>query len=97
MENRNRMTGTALKAAGGAGAIAAACTACCVSLPVLGTVLASLGLSGIGIASFGWTVGAAMLAMLGLGAFIVARRRRRPSCSVATGTKAGSCANSCKI
>ncbi len=56
--------------------LTAACVACC-ALPSLGVVLAAVGLTGLGSAAFGWSVG------LGAGALVLAAllfmRRRAAS------------------
>ena len=62
---------------GATGAIVAACAACCVSIPVVGPLLAWLGLSGIGAVATGWYLPVAGVSALGLGIFLLARHRRR--------------------
>lgn len=69
--------GALTKTVGTAGTLAAACAACCVSIPLVGPLLAWLGLSGVGAAATGWYLPVAGVFALGLGVFLVIRRRRK--------------------
>lgn len=64
-------------AAGIAGGAAVACAACCVSLPLIGPVLAWLGIAGFGAAMTGWYVTMAAAFAAGVGIFLLVRERRR--------------------
>ncbi|HEV2611690.1 MAG TPA: hypothetical protein VGU61_15585 [Noviherbaspirillum sp.] len=69
---KNRTT-----AMGAAGATVAACAACCISLPLLGPMLAWLGITGLGTLATGWHVGMAAAVAAGFAVIFVYRHRRR--------------------
>jgi hypothetical protein len=71
------------KTVGTAGTLAAACAACCVSIPMVGPLLAWLGLSSVGAAVTGWYLPVAAASALGLGILLFVRRRRK-ACRVGT-------------
>jgi hypothetical protein len=96
MELIRKKRGIWTRAFGLAGVTAAACAACCASLPLLGTVLAWLGIAGgLGAVAAGWyVVAAGMLSAMGIGLFFIARRRRAqpparnsPTCACGTSCK----------
>lgn len=69
--------GAAAGTIGTAGAVAAACVACCVGVPVVGPLLAWLGLSSLGaVLTAGWYLPVAGLFILGLGIVLLVRHRR---------------------
>lgn len=78
---------------GTTGAVAAACVACCVGVPMVGPLLAWLGLSSLGAALTGWYLPVAGVSMLGLGVVLLVQHRRsrnRPSAHRAAGCECGS-------
>ena len=78
---------------GTAGAVAAACVACCVSVPIVGPLLAWLGLSSLGAALTGWYLSVAGVSGLGLGIVLIVHHRRsvnRPTAQSAVGCQCGS-------
>lgn len=87
----------AVGAAGAAGAVAVVCVACCVSLPFVAPLLAWLGLSGLGFATFGWTLPLAGLATLALVSFLAIRHRRNAALRCKQSTASCECETSCKI
>lgn len=79
MEIKNKKPGSwenKTAAIGAAGATVAACAACCISLPLLGPVLAWLGITGLGALAAGWQVGIAAVAA-GFTVIFAYRYRRR--------------------
>ena len=83
-------------AAGTIGAAAAACAACCVSIPVIGSLMAWLGLSGLGAAAMGWYLLAAGVSALGLGLLLFVRHRRNASRQPTDSVGDCGCRNSCQ-
>jgi len=92
MELTRKKRGIGAYAAGAAGATAAACAACCISLPLLGPMLAWFGLAGFGAWATGWYVAAGGALAARVAAYVFFRRRR---CSPPRGD-ACSCTTSCK-
>jgi hypothetical protein len=77
---------------GAAGATAAACAACCISLPLLGPVLAWLSITGLGVVATGWYVAMAVVFAVGIAVFFFARQRRQ----LAQRNGTCGCSTSCK-
>lgn len=75
-KKRGIRTGTTA-ALGAAGVTAAACAACCISLPLLGPVLAWLGIAGLGGLVTGWHVGMAAVFATGIAVIYGFRHWRR--------------------
>ncbi|MDB5823423.1 MAG: hypothetical protein JWR21_2127 [Herminiimonas sp.] len=97
MENTVAKVGATTKAVGAAGAIAAACAACCVSLPLVGPMLAWLGLSGLGFTTFGWSLPLAGAVILALGIFaVILRRRSSRRVTQQSSATSCDCTGSCK-
>jgi hypothetical protein len=94
MQNYKKAVGTA---AGAAGAVVAACAACCVSLPFVSPLLAWLGLSGLGFATFGWSLPLGGLPILVLVSSLVIRHRRNAALRCKQSTASCECETSCKI
>lgn len=95
MELTRKKRGVRAQILGAVGVTAIACAACCASLPLIGPVLAWLGLAGIGAIATGWEIAAAAVFALGVGAFLLVRQYRR---SVLPPTHSGACGcrTSCK-
>jgi hypothetical protein len=94
MQNSKKAVGAA---AGAAGAVAAACAACCASLPFVAPLLAWLGLSSLGFATFGWSLLLAGLATLAVVSFLTIRHRRNAALRWKRSTASCECDASCKI
>ena len=94
MQNAKKALGTA---AGAVGAVAAACAACCVSLSFVAPLLAWLGISSLGFASFGWSMPLAGLAILALLSFLAFRLRRNAALRCKGSTAKCECEASCRI
>ena len=81
MESQEKTRGIRTrKTAALAGATVAACAACCISLPLLGPVLAWLGISSLGALAAGWhggVVAATVAGFAAVAAIYVAWQRRR--------------------
>jgi hypothetical protein len=78
MESARKKRGIGTRTIGTAGAIAAACAAGCISLPLIAPVLAWLGISSLGAVATGWYLAMAGLFAAGLGLLILFRRRSCP-------------------
>lgn len=89
--------GSVAGAVGATGAVAAACAACCVSIPLVTPLFAWLGLSGLGAAATGWYLPVTGVSTLGIGAFLIARRRRKAKSILTQSTSGCGCGSSCKI
>ncbi|MBC9175992.1 hypothetical protein [Pseudoroseomonas ludipueritiae] len=67
------------------GAVVTACATCC-AVPVLGSVLAAIGLAGLGTVAVGWVVGLAVLLLAAtIGLVIVRHRAAAGACAPSTG------------
>lgn len=82
---------------GAAGIMAASCAACCISVPILGPLLAWLGVAGLGAAATGWYVAVASAFALGIGVFFIVRHRRRRGHRAAQSERTCDCSTSCTI
>lgn len=59
------------------GATIAACAACCISIPLVVSLLAWAGISGVGALATGWYLGAAGVFVAGLLGYYLVRRHRK--------------------
>lgn len=81
---------------GTAGAVVVACAACCVSIPLVGPVLAWLGLSSLGAVTSDWYLPLAGVSALGLGVFLFVRHRRSANRLPTQSADGCGCGSSCK-
>ena len=91
MQNAKKTVGAA------AGVVAAACVACCASLPFVAPLLAWLGLSSLGVSTFGWSLPLAGLALLAVPIFFAIRHRRSAALRRNQGAPGCKCENGCKV
>jgi hypothetical protein len=67
------------------GAVVTACATCC-AVPVLASVLAALGLAGLGTVAVGWVVGVAVLLLAAtIGLVVVRHRAAADACAPSAG------------
>lgn len=97
MELTRKKRGIPAHTVGAAGITVAACAACCISLPLLGPVLAWLGITSLGAIASGWYVAAASVFAAGVAAGVFVRWRRRSAPLSTQRDSTCGCGTSCKI
>lgn len=96
MELARKKRGVWAGALGAAGVTVGACAACCVSLPLLGPLLAWLGIAGLSGMATSWYVAASVLG-IGVAALLFVRRRHRLALRAMPRNGTCDCGSSCKV